>query len=371
MNAVGIICEYNPFHNGHLHHIEETRKSFPDATIVLILNGYFLERGEISILSKYDKALIALKYGVDLVIELPFVFGTQSADTFARRSIELLHNLKVNKLVFGSESNDISMLKGITNIQLYDHEYSDRVKYYLDQGVNYPTALAKSLNIGGFEFLPNDLLGISYIKAIEERNYKIIPYTIKRTSGYHDTESNETIVSASNIRKKLNELEDITPFIPKNVFPLINKPNELLFFQLLKYKIIASKDLSIYLDVDEGIEHRLKEKILECKNLEDFVQAIKTKRYTYNKIKRMLLHILIGLTKKDNENLEYDYIHILGFTKKGQEHLYQIKKEILLSFNIDYKSKIYFYEKQACLIYDLIMNTNEFYKENMNKPIIE
>ena len=223
MEVIGIICEYNPFHNGHLYHIKKIKEMYSDSLIILVLNGYFLERGEISILSKEAKTKIALAHGVDIILELPVIYGTQSADTFASISLKILNNFHVNKIIFGSESNEIEKIKEIASKQL-DEEYNKLVKEYLDNGLNYPTALAKALNID-FEFLPNDLLGISYTKAIIQNNYNIEPITIKRTSAYHDTSSNDHIVSASNIREKIKNNEDISKYIPINIKDFINNTN--------------------------------------------------------------------------------------------------------------------------------------------------
>ena len=208
MEAVGIICEYNPLHNGHIYHIEQVKKLFPGKAIILVLNGYFLERGEISILSKENKAKLALIYGVDLVVELPFIFGTQSADIFADAAIKILGYLGCNYLVFGSERNNVEILKKVADIQ-EQKEYNEKVKELLATGINYPTALAKALNIEEDIFNPNDLLGISYIKAIQKNKLNITPVTIKRTSTYHSKTENTNIISASNIRNKLKQKENI------------------------------------------------------------------------------------------------------------------------------------------------------------------
>ena len=173
MKIVGIICEYNPFHNGHIYHINKVKKLYKDCIIILVLNGYFLERGEISILDKITKTSIALNNGVDVILELPFVYGSQSADKFANAALKILNNFKVDKVVFGSECNNLDILNKIVDAQLYDKNYNQKVKEYLDKGLNYPTALSKALNIN-FDFNnPNDLLGISYIKAIKQNNFNI------------------------------------------------------------------------------------------------------------------------------------------------------------------------------------------------------
>ncbi|HHW68951.1 MAG TPA: nucleotidyltransferase family protein, partial [Tenericutes bacterium] len=143
MKSVGLICEYNPFHNGHLYHLNKIKEMFKDYVVILVLTGNFTQRGDASILNKWDKTDIALHYGIDIVIELPFVFSTQSADTFAKGSIQILEHMKVEHLVFGSESNDIDLLKKLANIQINNIEYETRVKNYVNDGLSYPSAVSK------------------------------------------------------------------------------------------------------------------------------------------------------------------------------------------------------------------------------------
>lgn len=366
MEIIGVIAEYNPFHNGHLYQLEKIKELYENSLIVLILNGYFLERGIPSIETKEEKTRLALKYGVDIVIELPFVFGSNSSDIFASSSIELLNELGVKTLVFGSESNDVELLTSIAKYQSTD-EFKNSLKDNLKKGLNYPTAMNKA----GLRSIkdPNDLLGISYIKAILDGKYDIKPVTIKRTNDYLDTKSNDSIISSTNIREKINNNIDISNFIPEGNIATIN--NELLF-NLIKYKIISDDDLSKYLTVDEGIEYRLKKVIKNVNNLNELVTSIKSKRYTYNRIMRMLIHILVGLTKEDKKELKRnEYIRLLGFTSKGSKYLNSIKKDLKLPLvtkitNID--SKIKDYEFKAAEIYQLIANQNVLEFEYSNKP---
>ncbi len=368
MKIVGILCEYNPFHNGHLYHIKKAKELFSDSILILVLNGYFLERGEISLLSKKDKTELALKYGVDLVLELPVVFGTQSADIFAEKAFFLFHQFGVTDVLFGSESNDISFLMDLAKKQL-EPDYDKLVKEYLKEGINYPTALNKALAINQIIDDPNDLLGISYAKIVLKKKYDITLHTIKRTNDYHDIKTKSGIVSASNIREKLIRGEDISSFIPKAVIPYLKTVDETKFWSLLKFRILTDQNLSLYLTVDEGIESRMKRCAFLSSSFPEFLSLVKTKRYTYNKIKRMCIHILLGFTKEDNQNLKFDSFHILGFNQKGQQYLSEIRDTLSL-FTIK-DSKIIEYEKKAAFLYEELTNSQVLFFELKKKPIIK
>ncbi len=370
MERIGLICEYNPFHNGHIYHIQKIKDLYPNSILILVLNGYFLQRGDISLLTKEEKTKIALENQIDLVVELPILYGSQSADNFAQGALSILNSLKVNKVVFGSESNNIEGLIQIAKIE-EKKEYHETVKKFLKKGFNYPTALAKSLN-SSFNFnTPNDLLAISYIKAIQKNHYSIQPISILRTNAYHDITSNEKIVSASNIRHKFFLQEDISPYLPKNSLQLMKRPNYDLFFHLLKFKILTTPHLEQFLTVDEGIENRLYKEVQKASSLEEFIQKIKTKRYTYNKINRMFLHILLGITKEDLSTATLDYIHILGFNETGRKYLQKRKKEINFPLSVNKNSIFYQYEIKASILYDLLQNTNNYNFETQNKPILK
>ncbi len=368
MQIVGIVAEYNPFHNGHIHHLNEIKKKYPNSLLILIINGYFLMRGEISLLSKESKTKLALDNNIDLVVELPFYFGSNSADIFADASIYILDKLGCNTLVFGSESNDIELLSSIAKRQDEDN-FNDLVKEYLKNGINYPTALNKAIGIDLNS--PNDLLGVSYIKSINKYNSKIKPITIKRTTDYHDKLDDNEIISATNIRGKIKAHKDIKKYVPKNVSKYINDINENLVFELLKYQIITNDSLDTILSVDEGIEKRIKEAINKANNYDELVKLIKTKRYTYNRINRMLMHILIGLTKYDKTKYDKpNYIKVLGFNNNGQKYLNKIKKDI----NIEIGSKITSnlikdYELKCAGIYQMITNEKTLDFEKSNKPV--
>lgn len=369
MNSIGIIAEYNPFHNGHKYHIDKIKEKYPDSLIILVLNGYFTERGIISVMSKEDKTRISLEKGVDIVLELPFVFGTQAMDIFGFYSVKLLNELKVDHIIFGSESNDINLLNKVVDIQLNDPNYENNVKYYLSLGNNYPTSMKLALNINENISNPNDLLGISYIKAIRKINSNIIPETIQRTSDYHDILSDDFVISASNIREKLASGIDISKFVPPCALPYIKNVQNDTLFNYLKFKILTDKDLSIYLDVDEGLEYRILKYINSSQSFNELISNIKTKRYTYNKIYRMLIHILIGLTKEDNKKISLDYLKILGFTEKGKEYLNKIKKDISLPTTPPRNSLLFSYERKSAYLYEQATHTSLNNFDLKNIPI--
>ena len=372
--AVGIICEYNPFHNGHIYHLEKVKEIAKNEEIVLILGGNFTQRGGISIIEKYDKAKLALEYGVDLVVELPFEFSTQSSDIFAKGAITLLHLLKCNKIIFGSESNNIDLLEKLADVQLNDKRYNELVKKELDKGLNYPTAMSKALKEITHKTVneANDILGLSYIKEIIKNNYNIEPISIKRTNNYNEVKLNGSINSARSIRKALSEGKEISTSVPKESEELINKIEENKLIDLLKYKIITDNELSKYLTVDEGLDNKLKKEIHSAKTIEELIESVKSKRYTYNKISRMLTHILCSYTKEENQkHQKINYIRILGFTTKGKNYLNKIKKNTTVPIisNITKENiNLLNLELRVDSIYNLITKRNDNLFEK--KPII-
>ena len=376
MKIIGIIAEYNPFHNGHKYQINKIKEKYKDSIIIACVSSSFTQRGNLSILNKFEKTNICINNGIDIVIELPYIYSTQSSDIFACYSLKLLNELKIDELCFGSEDGDIEKLTTCAETQLNNKEYDNKVKEYLDTGVNYPTALNNALlDTCGFNIeKPNDLLALSYIKEIIKNNYNIKPFIIKRTSDYHDNISNDDIVSASNVRNKLKNNMDIKNQVPSDVYNILkNKNLNNKYFEYLKYKIISEDDLNKYVDVSEGLDTRIKDNILKSNSLDELIQNIKTKRYTYNKINRMLNHILCSFTKDENNITELEYIRILGFSKKGQKYLNSIKNNIHTKILNKYdteKYKTLKIEKRITNIYSIIYDDIDDL-EIKNKPIIK
>lgn len=373
--VIGIISEYNPFHNGHIYQIKKIKEKYPNSIIIVCTSSSFTQRGELSILNKWEKTKVSLLNGVDIVIELPYVYSTQSSDTFAKYGVSLLEKLHINYLCFGSESNDTTKLLDAAKTQINNIEFDNKVKLYMKEGYNYPTSLNNALKeLINYDIKePNDLLAISYIKEIISNNYNIEVFNIKRTNSYHDLDLDNKIVSASNIRNKLLENKNIKDKVPKETYDILkNKSLENKYFEFLKYKIISETNLEKYVDVDEGLNVRIKKSINNSKSLSELIMNIKTKRYTYNRISRMLNHILCSFTKEENDKIKkLEYIRILGFTENGREYLNEIKDSIELPILNKYDTKKYKaleIEKRVTDIYSNIYD-NIIDQEIKNKPI--
>ena len=373
MDVIGIVCEYNPFHNGHKYQIDKIKKLYPDSIIIAVMSSNFCERGEVSVINKWDKTSIAIDNGVNLVIELPFVFSSQSADIFSFGALKILNYLKVKKIVFGSESNDISLLKDIASLQVNNKEFDSLVKEEIDSGVNYPTALSNVIKrkLGKSVNSPNDLLAISYIKEIIKNNYDIEAISIKRTNDYHSTDCNSDIISATAIRNLIKEDKNISKYIPWDINSYkIYKPG---MFKLLKYKINIGRDLNNIIDVSEGIDSRIIKYINISNSYDELINHVKTKRYTYNKLNRMFIHILTDLTCDDVKDIDINYIRVLGMNNTGSKYLKSISKSCSVPIITRYKNNDYkelLIEQRVNNIYSIIVNDDSLIKKEIGKPII-
>ena len=354
MKITGIIVEYNPFHYGHLYHLEAARKTTECDLVIAVMSGNFTQRGDPAIVDKWERTKEALKAGVDLVIELPFGFACQSADYFASSALEILNALKVDHLVFGSESNDVELFKKISQTLLENkEEYNIIVKDKMKEGYRYPNACNEALKLITQESitLPNDLLGYSYVKAIVENNYPITPVTIQRTNDYHEMNLNTSFSSASSIRKAIIEGKDVqkaTPMIIEHPVTLND------YFELLYYQLIMDEHLNEYHLVEEGIENLLKKHIQTSHNMDELIEKCTSKRFTSSRIKRTIISILLRITKQEHNALKIDYIRVLGMNQKGQEYLHTIKKNCSYPILTNYKPK-------TSLLLDLEFKASQLY----------
>jgi len=359
VKIIGVIAEYNPFHNGHYYHLKKIKEEYKPDAVIITMSGNFVQRGEPAIFDKWSRTEMALKGGADIVIELPTVFATSTAEVFAEAAVNLLGEIKiVNYLSFGVEEKREKELKKIAEILMQEPErFKELLKINLKKGLSFPSAREAAL----IEFLkkdipedelsillkkPNFILGIEYCKALLKNKYpiEILP-VLRKGSDYHETEL-KPLPSATAVRRFLKdngsevdvinrkELKDSLPYFTLEVIkrelemkkgPIFFEDfEEIIFALLLK---MSHDDLTSFFDVKEGLDKRIVKALKKSKNLQELIENIKTKRFPETRIRRILIQILLGITKKDLNNRKPQYIRILGCSKKGFAYLKEIEKK--------------------------------------------
>ncbi len=334
IKVLGIIAEYNPFHNGHKFHISQAKKLTGADFVIAVISGTFTESGNISVIDKFKKAEIAISNGVDLVLELPEVYAICSANYFAYGAIKLLNSLGiVDVICFGSECGKIDILsniasKLITNEEKMWNNISNQEKN-ISFAKSRENSLKSILSENELEILKNsnDILAIEYIKELKKLNSNIEFFPLKR--------DNSSFISATQIREKLsnNDLNSIKNYIPCDTYNALSNKYVLndSIFELLKYKIIAmdTYDICNIKDISEGLENKIKKEIVDSTTYEELISKIKSKRYQMSKIKRILANILLDISKDDfNHAIKNDiiYIHILKMNENGKKLISKISK---------------------------------------------
>lgn len=331
MKVCGVIAEYNPFHNGHFWQIKQIRERLKPDVLIVVMSGNFVQRGDFAVIDKWQRTKMALKASVDLVVELPIYGAVQPADIFSYEAIKILTNLGVTDLVFSTENNQLDYLKTGREI----NQILQDSKYFTDYRNTYATQFNKLLNdkIGVQISQPNQLLGLSYAQIIDKYHLNMNLIALKRQSSRHDQkELSGKISSASAIRAAIRAKQDITKTVPDFVLDLLNDGNLTdwnQYFLYLKYQLltISLDDLSSIYQISEGLQFKLKQEIMNSYNLHEYLSRIKSKRYTYSRLRRICLYVLLHITQDDMQNMRANpYIHILGFNQTGQNYLRIAKK---------------------------------------------
>lgn len=342
--VLGIIAEYNPFHNGHLYQLNKAKKETNCKYSIAIISGNFTQRGLPSIFNKWDKTKLALLGGVDLVIELPLLYSISSAENFADGAIKILNSLNIiDYLSFGVESSNFEMLNLIADVLLDEpSEFKSLLSIELSKGLSFPKARANALteflhlnNCSILEFIssPNNILGIEYLKALKKYNSNISAYPVLRLkSDYNEKEINSDIASSTAIREALlnHKYSEIKNVVPENCFDFLMQKitnNEMVLnlsaFEkqiLYRLRMMSIEEIADLPDVSEGLEFSLKNASISCNSLSSLIESVKSKRYTYTRIQRILLYVLLNITKHDmvlSKNI-MPYVRILGFNEKGK-----------------------------------------------------
>ena len=347
--VLGIIAEYNPFHNGHLYHLLKSKEKANADYVIAVIGGNFTQRGEPSFLDKWSKTEMALKNGVDLVIELPTLYSTSSAENFADGAIKILNSLNIVDCVsFGTETDNLAKLNSIATV-LHEEPKDFRaiLESELKKGLSFPKAreyaLNKYLNSNESKILnsPNNILAIEYLKALKKYKSNIRPIAIKRKdSGHLTLDYTGSITSATAIRNmlKTNNTKNIKNVLTPASYTILK--DELknghyvsdisLFEKIIIYKLrtMSLSEISNIPDVSEGLENLIKKAANSCNSIDEIINIVRSKRYTETRIKRILLYVLLNITKKDMilSKRTRPYIRILGFNENGKKLVSQISK---------------------------------------------
>lgn len=349
--VIGVVAEYNPFHNGHYYHLQATKEITGAEYCVAVISGNFTQRGDTSIVNKWAKAYMAICGGADLVIELPTVYSISSAENFASGAVKILDNLKVvDAISFGAEANDLATLNNIANV-LYEEPkaYTNILSHELKKGISYPAARENALMMylndikryANTLSSPNNILAIEYLKALKIQKSKLEPIMIRRKKVYYnDNKIVDDFASATAIRKLLQggEYANLRKVIPRSSYTIIGQESRKggMVLSLSKYekeiiytlRKMTVEEIADLPDVSEGLQFAIKNAANEANNLKDLISNIKSKRYTQTRIQRILLYALLGIDKKlmENSRKVVPYVRVLGFTQKGKSLLSEISR---------------------------------------------
>ena len=397
MKAVGLVTEYNPFHNGHLYHLNKAMELTGADISVAVMSGDFVQRGEPAVIDKYTRASMALNSGVNLVVELPVNYAVSSAENFAAGALKVLDYIKVDSIAFGSESGDIERLSKLAHV-LCDNEDTlyKEISKYTANGISYAAARQKVVekltdkDTAAMLTSSNNILAVEYLKAVIKNNYAIKPYTVQRQGdSYNDTDIRSEYASATALRGNL-KADNISKYIPVKAGLILSSNTnyiypdditEALFTRLLDILFASSYDKNVFIenvmqypDVNKEIAGRLYKSAMDMitrtvqqrSESEDngafsfgsLCEHIKTKEVPLSRIKRALVRITLGLDKKHMKKYSNaPYIRVLGFDKKGQEYLSYIRKTVevpLITKTADYK-EILLDDIHAANIYNMIV----------------
>jgi len=374
MKVAGIVAEFNPFHYGHEYIISKIKEDNVDL-IICAMSPNFVMRGEPAIFNKFERCEIALKNGIDIVAEIPTIYTIESADIYAKRSIEILANLGVTDLYFGIENTDLGLLNEVVN-SLDSDSYKNHLSIFLKDGYSFNQASKKALESINSSFSsiissPNALLSIHYLKTIKDKNYKIAPHLIKRIDSeyYSNIDENKKIQSATALREQI-ENKKSSQYLSYSI-QNFNVHVKKMYFELIKYRIFSmnSIELSEIQGINEGLENKIKS-IKYINSYDELISNLISKRNRETKINRILMCILLNIKKNEVTNKKLEYCRILGFNSTGRAYLNKFKNEnisIITSIKRNLSKDLY-RELDFTKIYSIPLNESILEKEY--SPII-
>jgi len=384
MNICGIVCEYNPFHNGHLFHIEESKRRGADA-IICVMSGNFVQRGDFAIMHKLARAEAAVRCGADMVIELPLPWSISSAELFAYGAVSVLARLGVvRSLSFGAETDDVQALTQ-TAVLLKSEAVSAKISDEYATGISYATARENALRsicpeLAEIIKSPNNILGVEYLKAISSLNSKIRPIAVTRSGAAHDSDFPAgNIASASALRELIHSGKDFATFMPSQAFSIYNREHNLgaapVFSEtadkamMSVLKRFSAKDFKKYNDVSEGLQFRLLEAVSRESSLSSVIAYCKTKRYAHARLRRIFLNAFLGCEGKFSRG-RVPYARILAFNDTGRKIIKDAKKHASIPI-ITKPSAIKKERKKAQDLFALERRADDIYSLFMERPLAQ
>lgn len=388
--VLGIVAEYNPFHNGHFYHMQESKKITEADSCICVISGNFTQRGEPSIVNKWAKTYMALCCGADLVIELPTIYSISSAENFASGAIKIFDSLKiVTDISFGAECNDLATLNNIANVFYSEPaNYKTILNHELKRGLSYPMARENAVlmylnDIKRYANVlsnSNNILAIEYLKALKQQKSMIQPNIVPRKNVYYnDQKIVDDFASATAIRKLMlnREYAEVRKVVPRSTYQIIGeeyKKNHIIL-GIKKYekeiiyalRVMPIEEIQNLPDVNEGLEFAIKKAASETNDIEELIEKVKSKRYTQTRIQRILLYVLLGITKKDMEDSKkmVPYVRVLGFNSRGKilisEIMNQNPKLNMITSVGKYVNKKMPKNKQLTRMLDLDINATNIY----------
>ncbi len=333
MKTMAVICEYNPFHNGHAYQLDTHRKELEADGVIAVMSGQFVQRGAPAVCDKWTRAKMALAGGCDLVLELPAIYATASAERFASGAVSLIEQLKiVDCLSFGSECGDLDKLANIAEL-LLSPGFHSRGETALQHGASYPSARTEAICESlGKEYAallstPNNTLGIEYLKALKKLHSRIVPYTLRRAAG------SGRFATASEIRSMLFSGNDTTSLLPASTTEILSQTEIFSGGAALDHivtyllRTLTSEQLRQIPDMTEGLEYRFIKAAAKYHTFEEICSAVKTKRYTRTRLNRIIMNLLLSITQEDIL-IEPQYIRVLGMNETGRGLLRAMKKTV-------------------------------------------
>ncbi len=375
MSVIGIVCEFNPFHNGHKHLIDSVKTD--GDVVVCVMSGNFVQRGEPAIFPKDLRVKSALMCGADIVLELPFLYATASAEIFASSAVKILNSFGCDKIAFGTENTTLSQLENAVDV-LLSEDFDNKIKKHLEGGVSYPIARQMAYEEYSCDCdisSPNNILAIEYISAIKKNNYNITPVTVNRMGAdYNDNFAVNEFASATHIRSLINDKNDFLRYVPDNVFQIYKKALvDGEYLDTNKFNISA---LSILRSINiinpeianmaEGIENRITSAVKTSSNLAEIYDKVKTKRFTHSRIRRAVLSAIMNVTN-DDLRISVPYCRLLGFNMKISNKLGDLAKKCSLPFVVNYSDILNLNSDKALRVFELENKSSDLYNLALQK----